>query len=303
MTLTTDTVLETHLAGVKLFKRGKVRDVYDLGGHLLIVATDRISAFDVVIPTGIPRKGAVLTALSAFWFEKTKGIMPSHFVSSSIEEIVRRHPALESHRNLLAGRSMLVDKAEVVPIECVVRGYLSGSGWKEYQKNQAVCGISLPAGLTESQELPKPLFTPATKEESGHDINISEDEMARRVGQELTQQLKRASVAVYTLARDYARDLGLLLADTKFEFGRREGKILLVDEALTPDSSRFWPREGYAPGGPQASFDKQFVRDYLEQIRWDKNPPAPSLPEEIARRTSEKYMDALRKLTGRDLDH
>ena len=331
MTRTTDTVLETNLPGVKLFKRGKVRDVYDLGGgsgeasasrshdlgggsgeasasrshdldkRLLIVATDRISAFDVVIPTGIPFKGAVLTALSAFWFEKTRKIVPSHFLSSDIDRIITEHPELNPHRGLLAGRSMLVKKSRVVPIECVVRGYLSGSGWKEYQKSRAVCGLSLPAGLQESQELPQPIFTPATKEESGHDINISEAEMARRVGAELTQKLKSASLAVYTLARDFARTKGILIADTKFEFGAENGEILLVDEVLTPDSSRFWPLERYAPGGPQQSFDKQFVRDYLEEIRWDKKPPAPALPEEIVRKTSEKYREAVAQLTGKEL--
>ncbi len=294
-------VLQTSLNGVKLFKRGKVRDVYDLGEHLLIVATDRISAFDVVIPTGIPFKGAVLTALSAFWFKKTKTLVDSHFISSDIDEIIAWHPVLKPHRDLLAGRSMLVRKAEVVPIECVVRGYLSGSGWKEYQKTKAVCGVALPAGLKESEQLPEPIFTPATKEESGHDVNISEAEMVKRVGAELTQKLKKASIAVYTLARNWGTTCGIIIADTKFEFGQKDGKILLVDEVLTPDSSRFWPLQGYAPGGPQASFDKQFVRDYLEEIRWDKNPPAPALPEEIARKTSEKYLDALRKLTGREL--
>lgn len=317
MPMMTDTVLETHLDGVKLFKRGKVRDVYDLeggngeasasrshdlNGQLLIVATDRISAFDVVLPTGIPGKGAVLTALSAFWFEKTKAIVPSHFLSIDIDRIAAQHPALKPHRDLLAGRSMAVRKAQVVPIECVVRGYLSGSGWKEYQKNQAVCGVALPAGLKESEQLPEPIFTPATKEESGHDINISETEMARRVGAELTRKLKNASLAVYKLARDYAKTKGILIADTKFEFGAENGEILLVDEILTPDSSRFWPLERYRAGGPQQSFDKQFVRDYLESIRWDKTPPGPVLPEEIARKTSEKYLEALRQLTGKGLE-
>ena len=302
MTKVCEPVLQTNLDGVKLFKRGKVRDVYDLGGHLLIVATDRISAFDVVLPTGIPYKGAVLTALSAFWFERTRSLVDSHFVSSRPEEIIARYPVLKSHQNLLAGRSMLVKKAEVVPIECVVRGYLAGSGWKEYQKSRSVCGVSLPAGLKESEQLPEPIFTPSTKEESGHDINISEMEMARRVGRELTEKLKKASLAVYAFARHWATPCGIIIADTKFEFGQEAGKVLWVDEALTPDSSRFWPLEGYAPGGPQASFDKQFVRDYLEEIQWNKAPPAPELPEEIARKTSEKYLDALRKLTGRDLD-
>lgn len=302
MPMITDTVLETHLQGIPLFKRGKVRDVYDLDVELLIVATDRISAFDVVLPTGIPNKGAVLTALSAFWFGKIQGIAPSHFMDSNIDRVAARHPVLKPHRALLAGRSMMVRKARVVPIECVVRGYLSGSGWKEYQKNRSVCGVSLPAGLKESDELPEPLFTPATKEESGHDLNISETEMARRVGEDLTRRLKSASLGVYTLARDYARSKGILIADTKFEFGLQDGEILLVDEVLTPDSSRFWPLESYRAGGPQQSYDKQFVRDYLESIRWDKVPPGPALPEEIARKTSEKYLEALRQLTGKGLE-
>ena len=300
MTMTEETVLETNLAGVELFKRGKVRDVYALDEHLLIVATDRISAFDVVIPTGIPNKGKVLTQLSAFWFGRLKGITGSHFVSADIDEIIRRHPQLAPHRAVLAGRSMLVVKGRVVPIECVVRGYLSGSGWKEYQKSRSVCGVKLPEGLRESQQLAEPIFTPATKEESGHDINISEQEMAARVGAELTQKLKRVSLEVYKTARDYAKTRGILIADTKFEFaGPLSGEEpMLVDEVLTPDSSRFWPVEGYALGGAPPSFDKQFVRDYLESVRWDKNPPAPPLPEEIVRKTSEKYLQALRQLTG-----
>ena len=301
MTMTADTVLETHLSGIKIFKRGKVRDVYDLGDHLLIVATDRISAFDVVIPTGIPSKGAVLTALSVFWFGRTGSITPNHLVSADITEIIRLHPELAPHRAVLAGRSMLVLKGQVVPIECVVRGYLAGSGWKEYKKSRSVCGVPLPAGLKESQELPEPIFTPATKEESGHDVNISEAEMAKRVGAELTQKLRKASIALYSTARDYARTRGILIADTKFEFALRDGKPMLVDEVLTPDSSRFWPADSYAPGGSPASFDKQFVRDYLESIPWDKTPPAPALPEEIVRKTSEKYQQALRQLTGKDL--
>ena len=302
MTMMAETLLETNLQGVKLFKRGKVRDVYDLGEHLLIVATDRISAFDVVIPTGIPQKGAVLTALSAFWFGQMKEVTPSHFVSSDIAQIIQRYPALKPYRELLAGRSMLVIKGEVVPIECVVRGYLSGSGWKEYQKSGSVCGVALPVRLKESQELPTPIFTPATKEESGHDINISEAEMARRVGAELTAQLRQMSLQVYSTARDYARKRGILIADTKFEFARRQNQRMLVDEVLTPDSSRFWPMEQYAPGGPQPSFDKQFVRDYLESVRWDKKPPAPALPDEIVRKTSEKYLQALRQLSGKGLE-
>lgn len=299
---TAEPVSETRLQGIPVFKRGKVRDVYGLGDQLLIVATDRISAFDVVIPTGIPHKGAVLTALSAFWFGKTQGIVPSHFITADIDEIVKRHPALRPHQHLLAGRSMLVRKGEVVPIECVVRGYLSGSGWKEYCKAGSVCGISLPAGWKESAELPAPLFTPATKEETGHDINVSLAEMSRRVGKKLADTLKETSLKLYALARDYAKTRGILIADTKFEFALKDGEILLVDELLTPDSSRFWPLQEYQPGRPQASFDKQFVRDYLESVRWNKTPPAPALPEEIVRKTSEKYLQALRQLTGKGLE-
>ncbi|MBI3615376.1 MAG: phosphoribosylaminoimidazolesuccinocarboxamide synthase [Candidatus Omnitrophica bacterium] len=294
-------VLETELAGAKLFKRGKVRDVYDLGDQLLIVATDRISAFDVVIPTGIPSKGAVLTQISAFWFEKMTDLTPTHLVSADTDRITQMHPVLKTHRAVLAGRSMLARKTEVVPIECVVRGYLAGSGWKEYQKSQSVCGVLLPAGLKEAQELPEPIFTPATKEESGHDINISEVEMAKRVGADLTTALRETSLAVYSRARDYARSKGIIIADTKFEFGRFNGEPMLIDELLTPDSSRFWPVEEYAPGRSPVSFDKQFVRDYLEGLSWDKTPPAPALPEEIVRKTSAKYLQALAVLTGRGL--
>ncbi len=301
MTRTAETVLETNLQGIRRFKKGKVRDLYDLGEELLIVATDRISAFDVVIPTGIPFKGAVLTQLSAFWFEKVKALTPSHFISSDIRQITARHPELAPHQRLLAGRSMLVRRGQVVPIECVVRGYLSGSGWKDYLKSGAVCGVPLPEGLQESEELPEPIFTPATKAEEGHDLNISEEEMSRRVGQGLTGKLKSVSLKVYTLAQDYARTRGILIADTKFEFALRDGELLLVDELLTPDSSRFWPKGEYQPGRPQASFDKQFVRDYLEGIRWDKSPPAPALPEEIVRKTSEIYLQALQQLTGKGL--
>ncbi len=297
--MTLAVVLETKLPGIRLFKRGKVRDVYDLGEQLLIVATDRISAFDVVIPTGIPSKGAVLTQLSAFWFEKMKDLTPGHLISTDINLILQQHPALKPHQSVLAGRSMLVRKTEVVPIECVVRGYLAGSGWKEYRESQSVCGVKLSVGLRESQELPEPIFTPATKEESGHDINISETEMARRVGSELTKRLKTASLAVYKRARDYARTRGILIADTKFEFGLLNKEFLIVDELLTPDSSRFWPVVDYAVGRSPVSFDKQFVRDYLEGIKWDKTPPAPALPEEIVQKTSAKYLQALTQLTGR----
>ncbi len=299
--MSAEIVLETRLSEVKLFKRGKVRDVYDLGEHLLIVATDRISAFDVIIPTGIPHKGAVLTALSTFWFGMMKDLVPGHLVVSDIDRIIQQYPVLKPHRSVLVGRSMLVRKAQVVPIECVVRGYLAGSGWKEYRKSRSVCGIPLPVGLKESQELPESIFTPATKEETGHDVNISEAEMAKQVGAELTQKLKTISLVIYKRARDYARSRGIIIADTKFEFGLFNGSVMLVDEVLTPDSSRFWPVEDYAPGRSPASFDKQFVRDYLEGLDWDKTPPAPELPAEIVQKTSAKYLQALVQLTGRTL--
>lgn len=294
----TDTVLETQAETLRLFKRGKVRDVYDLGERLLIVATDRISAFDVVLPTGIPSKGAVLTQLSAFWFDFIKDITPTHFVSANWEAIAARHPELAPYAEQFAGRSMLVEKTEVIPIECVVRGYLAGSGWKEYQKTQAVCGIQLPPGLRESDRLPEPIFTPATKEESGHDLNITEEEMAQRIGEALTEQLKEASLSIYAKGAAHAESRGIILADTKFEFGRRNGQVLLIDELLTPDSSRFWPKEQYEPGKSQVSFDKQYVRDYLEEIGWNKTPPAPALPNAVVLRTSAKYLQALQQLTG-----
>jgi len=300
-TRTTTIALETHIAEVALFKRGKVRDVYDLDEHLLIVATDRISAFDVVLPTGIPYKGAVLTQLSAFWFTRIQQWCQSHFVTAKVDEILQRYPQLEPHRDVLAGRAMLVRKAQVVPIECVVRGYLAGSGWKEYQQAQAVCGVTLPQGLREAEELPEPIFTPATKEETGHDVNISEAEMAKRVGATLTQTLKRVSLAMYTMARAYAQSRGIIIADTKFEFGLLGNEPIVVDELLTPDSSRFWPVEDYTIGCSPVSFDKQFVRDYLEGLHWKKTPPAPALPEEIKQKTSAKYLQAFQQLTGTSL--
>jgi len=297
----TETVLETQAETLALFKRGKVRDVYDLGDHLLIVATDRISAFDVILPTGIPSKGAVLTQLSTFWFDFIKDLTPTHFVSANWDAIAASHPELAPYAEQFAGRSMLVEKTEVIPIECVVRGYLAGSGWKEYQKTQAVCGVSLPAGLRESDRLPEPIFTPATKEETGHDLNITEEEMAQRISPALTRQLKQLSLAIYTKASAYAESRGIILADTKFEFGQRHGQVVLIDELLTPDSSRFWPKEQYEPGKPQVSFDKQYVRDYLEESGWNKTPPAPALPNVVVLRTSAKYLQALQQLTGQGM--
>ena len=293
------TVSDTRFSDLTLFRRGKVRDVYAVGpDRLLIVATDRISAFDVVLPNAIPEKGRVLTAVTLFWLDLIREIVPSHLISADpgeYPEPLRRHAAE------LAGRSMLVRRTEVVPFECVVRGYLSGSGWKDYQKSGAVGGIPLPPGLLESDRLVEPIFTPATKEETGHDINVSEAEMAEAVGTELTTRLRKLSLAIYRKAADYAATRGIIIADTKFEFGRIGEEIILVDEVLTPDSSRFWPAAQYAPGQPQPSFDKQYVRDYLESIPWNKEPPAPELPPEVVRRTSEKYLEAYRLLTGRSL--
>jgi len=292
-------VLETFFPTLSLLRRGKVRDVYAVDRDtLLIVATDRISAFDVVLPNAIPEKGRVLTALSLFWLDLIRDIVPNHLITAD----VARYPSpLGKYSAELKGRSMLVRRAEVVPFECVARGYLAGSGWKEYQKTGAVCGISLPPGLRESEKLPQPIFTPATKAETGHDQNVSEAEMGKAVGQELTARLKQLTLAVYTRAADYARTRGIIIADTKFEFGRIGEEIILVDEVLTPDSSRFWPVAEYAPGMSPPSFDKQYVRDYLETLTWNKQPPAPPLPPEVVRRTTEKYLEAYRLLTGKSL--
>jgi phosphoribosylaminoimidazole-succinocarboxamide synthase len=274
--------------------------VYQLGSdHLLFVATDRISAFDYVLATGIPHKGRVLTQLSLFWFEFLKDIVPNHLVTSDVS----RYPKeAQTYADQLRGRSMLVQRAEMFPVECVVRGYLSGSGWKEYKSTGSVCGIKLPAGLRESDQLPEPIFTPATKATTGHDENISFEQMTTLVDAEDSRKLRDLSLAVYRKASDYARQKGIIIADTKFEFGRTAAGITLADEVLTPDSSRFWPADKYEPGMSQQSFDKQYVRDYLEEIRWNKQPPAPALPAEVARRTSEKYVEAYRQLTGRQLD-
>jgi phosphoribosylaminoimidazole-succinocarboxamide synthase len=278
-------------------RRGKVRDVYDLGDSLLIVATDRISAYDVVMPNGIPEKGKLLTALSLFWFEKFGSQFENHLLASD----VAKYPAqVRPYADQLRGRSMLVKKAKVVPIECVARGYLAGSGWKEYQKSQTVCGIKLPAGLRQCDKLPQAIFTPSTKEETGHDININFDEMVKRVGAKVAQVLHDHTLQLYTAAADYAATRGVIIADTKFEFGQLpDGRIILVDEVLTPDSSRFWPADQYAPGKDQPSFDKQFVRNYLEAQPWDKTPPAPTLPDDVVAGTRKRYIEAYEKLTGR----
>jgi len=292
-------LLHTDFPGLPLHASGKVRDLYQLNGTLLFVATDRISAFDYVLATGIPQKGKVLTQLSLFWFDFLKDVVHNHLVTADVAQ----YPAeLHPYADDLRGRSMLVSRAEMVPIECVVRGYISGSAWKEYRERSSVCGIPLPAGLRESQRLPEPLFTPAIKATSGHDENISFEEMVKRAGPELSEQLREVSVRIYRAAAEYAAQRGILIADTKFEFGRTAAGLVLADEVLTPDSSRFWPADSYEPGRSQDSFDKQYVRDYLEQIRWNKQPPAPALPEDVARRTSEKYVEAFRRITGRELE-
>ncbi len=292
-------VARTFFPDLPLVRRGKVRDVYAVGSDaLLIVATDRISAFDVVLPNPIPEKGRVLTALTRFWLDLIRDLVPNHLITADVREY---SAPLRKYAAELEGRSMLVRRCEVVPFECVVRGYLAGSGWKEYQKTGAICGVALPPGLRESEKLAEPIFTPAAKAEEGHDLNVPEAEMARAVGPELTTTLSRLSLAVYRRAADYAATRGILIADTKFEFGRADGQLLLVDEVLTPDSSRFWPAAEYAPGMSPPSFDKQYVRDYLERLAWNKQPPAPELPPEVVRRTSEKYLEAYRVLTGRSL--
>jgi phosphoribosylaminoimidazole-succinocarboxamide synthase len=291
------TLLQSSISDLQLVRRGKVRDVYAVGDeHLLIVATDRLSAFDCILPTPIERKGEVLTALSKFWFDKLAHVVPNHLVTTDIAEMPQ---AVNQHADKLAGRSMLVRRAEVFPIECVVRGYIVGSGWKDYQRTGEVCGHRLPQGLRESEELATPLFTPSTKAEEGHDENISEARAREIVGDEVARFLRETSLKLYREAREYARSRDIIIADTKFEFGRdASGQIILIDEALTPDSSRFWPLEGYAPGRSQPSFDKQFVRDYLERLDWDKRPPAPAIPSEVARATTARYLEAHRLLTG-----
>src|SRR5262245_29413597 len=292
-------IQQTNLPGVKLHARGKVRDIYDLGEHFLIVATDRLSAFDVVLPTPIPDKGKVLTQMSAFWFRHFQNDVPNHVVSTRVEEFPT---PLHLYRDQLAGRSMLVKKAKVFPVECVARGYLTGSGLKDYNKSGRVCGIALPPGLRDSDRLPEPLFTPSTKAETGHDENISEEEAGRIIGADNIRELKRLTLMLYSRGVEYALQRGIIICDTKFEFGVIDGKISIVDEMLTPDSSRFWPADQYVPGKPQPSFDKQFVRDYLERIGWNKQPPGPELPRDIVDATGGKYREALRILTGSDLE-
>jgi phosphoribosylaminoimidazole-succinocarboxamide synthase len=291
-------ILHTELPGIEKHAQGKVRDVYSVDGRLLIVATDRISAFDYILPTGIPDKGRVLTQLSIFWFDFLRDVIPTHFLTANVDEYPT---ALWPFRDQLEGRSMLVKRAQMVEIECVARGYLAGSGWKEYKTQGTVCGIPLPAGLRESDRLPAPIFTPSTKATSGHDENISFEKMCAMVGAELGGRLRDLTLQIYSRAAAYAETKGVIIADTKFEFGFVDGELVLGDEVLTPDSSRFWPAESYRAGGAQFSYDKQYVRDYLESIHWDKKPPAPPLPEEAAGKTSEKYRQAYQVLTGKEL--
>jgi len=296
--MTEKTLRRTNFTDVDLFKRGKVRDVYDLGDKLLIISTDRISCFDVVLPSEIPHKGEVLTKLSLFWFKYTSGLIANHVVTAEVNDYP--HP-LPAHKETLENRSMLVKKAKPVPVECVVRGYLSGSGWKEYRETRSVCGIKLPGGLKESDKLPEPIFTPSTKEEVGHDTNVTQEYIEKELGKGLANKLKELSVALYQKASQYAETKGVIIADTKFEFGLIGEEIILIDEALTPDSSRFWPRNEYAPGKGQPSFDKQYVRDYLESLEWDKKPPTPDLPFHVIRETSIKYLKIFELLTGQKL--
>ena len=291
-------ILETDLTGVERHGRGKVRDVYSVGDRLVIVATDRISAFDYILPTGIPDKGKVLTQLSIFWFDFLRDVTPTHFLSANVDEYPQPLP---SFRGQLEGRSMLVKRAKMIEIECVARGYISGSGWKEYKQQGTVCGIRLPAGLKESDKLPEPIFTPSTKAQSGHDENVSFETVVSLIGEDLARRLRELTLSIYSRAAKYAETRGVIIADTKFEFGFVGDELVLGDEVLTPDSSRFWPAESYQPGGAQFSFDKQFVRDYLESIHWNKQPPAPPLPAEVAERTSEKYRQAYKAITGHEL--
>ncbi|HEV2320160.1 MAG TPA: phosphoribosylaminoimidazolesuccinocarboxamide synthase [Verrucomicrobiae bacterium] len=298
--LQNETVLQLELPGIKKIKSGKVREIFDLGDRLLFVASDRISAFDVIMPNGIPRKGEVLTQISYFWFRQTESFQPNHLVSKSGDALPSD---LQPFAGKIGGRYMIVKKCKPLAIECIVRGYLAGSGWKEYQKSQTVCGIKLPGGLKESSELPEPLFTPSTKAESGHDENISFEQAIKIAGADIAEQARSASLKIYNFARDYARKRGIIIADTKFEFGLdgSTGKLVLIDEVLTPDSSRFWPADQYAPGKGQPSFDKQFVRDYLETLDWDKTPPGPKLPDDVVSKTTAKYLEAYERLTGKKL--
>lgn len=292
-------VTETEFKDIKLIKRGKVRDIYDLEDILLMVATDRISAFDVIMPDPIPDKGKILSKISLFWFDMMKSVVKNHVISGNVND----YPSeCKKYSDILNQRSMLVKKTEPIPIECVVRGYLSGSGWNSYKESGEICGIKLPKGLKESDKLPEPIFTPSTKEEVGfHDINIDFDEAVKRIGKDTAETIKRLSIEIYNKGAQFALQKGIIIADTKFEFGLLENEIIIIDEILTPDSSRFWPENSYKPGGPQSSFDKQYLRDYLSSIKWDKNPPAPSLPKNVIDNTRSKYMEALKRLSGTEL--
>ena len=290
-------VLKTELP-LKAFTLGKVRDVYDLGPELLMIATDRISAFDYVLPTGIPFKGKVLNGLSAYWFNETKDIVPNHMITADVKKYP---PELAPYSKMLEGRSMRVRKAKRIDIECVVRGYISGSAWKEYKESGTVSGLKLLRGLTESDKLPEPIFTPAMKSDTGHDVNISTEKMKELVGNELTKELAEYSTRIYEKAQTKTKKAGIIIADTKFEYGIADGRIILIDELLTPDSSRFWDLEEYEPGGSQASYDKQFVRDYLEGVKWNKSPPAPALPSDIVEKTARRYLEAFKRITGASL--
>jgi phosphoribosylaminoimidazole-succinocarboxamide synthase len=292
-------LLNTDLKGLKLFSKGKVRDTYEIGDRLLMVATDRISAFDVVIPNGIPYKGSVLNQLSAFWFNYTKDIIPNHLISIDVKDFPEEARKFSS---VLKGRTMLIRKTQPIRAEFVVRGYLSGSAWKDYKKKGEVCGIPLPKGMLESGELPEPIFTPSTKAEAGHDINITQHELGKMIGKYVATKLREASIMIYQKASEFARKRGIIIADTKFEFGMLKDELLVIDEMLTPDSSRFWSADSYSPGGPQKSFDKQPVRDYLESIKWDKKPPAPALPPEVVNGTSKRYIEAYEIITGKKFE-
>jgi phosphoribosylaminoimidazole-succinocarboxamide synthase len=293
-----ENLLQTELPGLKSFSRGKVRDIYEVGENLLIVTTDRISAFDVVLPMGIPRKGEALTQVSSFWFEKMRNIAPNHLITAEVDEMPEE---VRAHAGVLRGRSMLVKKGRVYPVECIVRGYLAGSGWKEYRGSGTICGIKLPPGLREADMLERAIFTPTTKADEGHDMPMTFDEVCGVVGRETAERMRDKSIEIYSAAREYAKSRGIIICDTKFEWAEIDGELTLVDELLTPDSSRFWPADRWEPGQSQESFDKQFVRDYLESIGWNKKPPAPELPPEVARKTSEKYLEAYRLLTGESL--
>ena len=296
--MVTQALPKTNFSDLKLFKRGKVRDVYDLDDKLLIVSTDRISCFDVVLPDCIPDKGTVLTQISLFWFEFTKNIVSNHLITADVDKFPKE---LLQYKDILKGRSMLVKKTKALPVECVVRGYLSGSGWKEYKQTSSICGIKLPSGLKESDKLPQAIFTPSTKADTGHDENVAEDYVEKTIGIELTKKIKDISFGLYKKASEYAEAKGIIIADTKFEFGVLSDEIIVIDEVLTPDSSRFWPMDVYKPGGSQPSLDKQFVRDYLLTLDWDKTPPGPELPSEIIQKTSDKYLDIFRRITDKNL--